>query len=267
MKRVGYPSDVSDEEWDFVRSYLCLLSEDVPQRRHNVREVFNAVRYVARSGCSWRMLPHDFPRWEIVYQQTRRWIAAGVFEEMAHDLRALIRQLGGREPAPRAAIIDSRTLASTCESGARAGYDGAKKKSGSKVHIAVDTLGHLLALCVTPANQGDRSQVGELCQQMQEVTAESVQLVWVDQGYTGDNARDAAKEQGVELHVVKLEEAKRGFVLLPRRWVVERSFAWANRFRRLVKDYERLPETLKAMHFLAFTMLLATKLVDTLLSH
>lgn len=265
MQRKSYPSDVSDEEWDFVRCYLCLLSEDVPQRRHNVREVFNAVRYVARSGCSWRMLPHDFPRWEIVYQQTQRWIAAGVFEAMAHDLRALIRQLGGREPAPGAAIVDSRTLHSTCESGARAGYDGAKKKSGSKVHIAVDTWGHLLALTVTPAHEGDRSQVGPLCEQVQEVTGENVQLVWVDQGYTGDNAHNAAQEQGVELHVVKLEEAKRGFVLLSRRWVVERSFAWANRFRRLVKDYERLPETLKGLHFLAFACLMATKLVKVIL--
>lgn len=266
MQRKAYPSDVSDEEWDFVRAYLCLLSEEVPQRRHELREVFNAVRYIARSGCSWRMLPHDFPRWEIVYQQTQRWIGAGVFETMAHDLRALIRQLGGREPAPSAAIVDSRTLQSTCESGGRAGYDGAKKKSGSKIHVAVDTLGHLLALSVTPANQGDRSQGGALCEQVQEVTGESVQLVWVDQGYTGESAQQAAHEQGMELHVVKLEEAKRGFVLLPRRWVVERSFAWANRFRRLVKDYERLPETLKGLHFLAFASLMATKLVRISLS-
>lgn len=266
MKRKPYPSDVSDEEWDFVRLYLCLLSEEVPQRRHNLREVFNSVRYLARSGCSWRMLPHDFPQWEIVYQQTQRWIAAGVFETMTHDLRAVIRQLGGREPEPSAAIVDSRTLNSTCESGARAGYDGAKKKSGSKIHVAVDTLGHLLALSVTPANEGDRSQVGTLCEQVQEVTGESVQLVWVDAGYTGGGSQQAAQEQGVELHVVKLEQAKRGFVLLPRRWVVERSFAWANRFRRLVKDCERLPETLKGLHFLAFACLMAAKLVKAILS-
>ncbi len=266
MKRKSYPSDVSDEEWDFVKPYVCLLAEDVPQRRHDLREVYNAVRYLARSGCSWRMLPNDLPPWEIVYQQTQRWMAAGVFETMAHDLRAVIRQLGGREPAPSAAIVDSRTLHSTCESGGRAGYDGAKKKSGSKIHIAVDTLGHLLALTVTPADEGDRSQVGALCEQVQQVTGQSVQLVWVDAGYTGPNTAAQAAEQGVELHVVKLEEAKRGFVLLPRRWVVERSLAWANRFRRLVKDYERLPETLKGLHFLAFTSLMLTKLVKLILS-
>lgn len=266
MSRKSYPSDVSDEEWEFARSYLCLVSAEAPQRRHAVREVFNAVRYMARAGCSWRMLPHDFPRWEVVYQQTQRWIKAGVFEAMAHDLRALLRQLGGREPQPTAALIDSRTLHSSCESGPRAGYDGAKKKSGSKIHIAVDTLGHLLALTVTGADVGDRTQVESLCAQVQKVTGETVSLVWADAGYTGENASQAAHKEGIELVVVKLDEAKRGFVLLPRRWVVERSFAWANRFRRLVKDYERLPETVKGLHFLAFACLMLNNLVKALLS-
>ena len=165
--------------------------------------------------------------------------------------------------APRSA---RPALCSTCESGPRAGYDGAKKRSGSKVHIAVDTLGHLLALSVTPADQGDRTQVEALCEQVQEVTGESVQLVWVDQGYTGDNAAQGAAKSGIELHVIKLDAAKRGFVLLPRRWVVERSFAWANRFRRLVKDYERLPETLRGLHFLAFACLMVKNLVNLILS-
>lgn len=266
MSRKKYPSDVSDEEWAFVLPYLSLLSVEVPQRKHDLREVFNALRYVTRTGCAWRYVPHDLPPWEIVYQQTQRWIAAGVFETMAHDLRQILRQLGGREPEPSAAIVDSRTLTSSCESGPRAGYDGAKKRKGSKIHIAVDTLGHLLALNVTPANEGDRSQVASLCQQVQEVTGENVQVVWVDQGYTGENAALDAQEHGITLHVVKLDEAKRGFVLLPRRWVVERSFGWASRFRRLVKDYERLPETLKGLHFLAFAGLLLTKLINLVIS-
>ena len=162
--------------------------------------------------------------------------------------------------------MDSRTLTSTCESGSRAGYDGAKKRKGSKIHIAVDTLGHLLALSVTWANEGDRTQVGPLCEKVQKVTGESVQLIWVDQGYTGDKAAQSAQRNGIELHVVKLEEAKKGFVLLPRRWVVERSFAWANRFRRLVKDYERLPDTVQGLHFLAFASLMLKNLVQCLLS-
>src|SRR5919202_6519474 len=157
--RKPYPSDVSDEEWAFVAPYLTLVREDAPQHTPDVREVFNALRWIVRVGASWRMLPHDFPPWEAVYQQTRRWIAAGVFEAMVHDLRALLRLASGRTPDPTAAIFDSRTLRSSPESGHRAGYDGAKRKRGSKVHAAVDALGHLLALHVTPADEQDRAQV------------------------------------------------------------------------------------------------------------
>jgi transposase len=196
--------------------------------------------------------PNDFPPWAAVYQQSQRWMASGCFETLAQDLRAVLRMAGGREPDPTAAIIDSRTLRSTPESGTRAGYDGAKRKRGSKVHLAVDTLGHLLALHVTPADVGDRTAVSRLCADIQDATGEQVQLAYVDQGYTGEAAADAAKAEGIALHVVKLPEAKRGFVLLPRRWVVERSFAWATRCRRLVKDYERYASTLAGFHVIAF---------------
>ena len=148
-------------------------------------------------------------------------------------------------------------MRSTPESGSRAGYDGHKRRKGSKVHAAVDTLGHLLALHVTPADVQDRHQVGILAEAVQEVTGESVELAYVDQGYTGPEAEVAAADEGIELEVVKLPEAKRGFVLLPRRWVVERSFGWAARFRRLAKDYERLTETLEGMHYIAFSFLYA----------
>ncbi len=156
----------------------------------------------------------------------------------------------------RAAIFDSRTLQSTPESGNHAGYDGAKRRKGSKVHAAVDTLGNLLSLLVTPANEQDRAQVGELAQAVQEATGQSVEIAFVDAGYTGDAPAEAAKEHGIRLEVVKLPEAKRGFVLLPRRWVVERSFAWTTRFRRLVRDYERLPATLAGLHLVVFACLM-----------
>lgn len=162
----------------------------------------------------------------------------------------------GRRRQPKAAIIDSRTLRSTPESGTRAGYDGAKRKKGSKLHIAVDTLGHLLALHVTPANADDRAEVERIAKAIQVATDESVEIAFVDQGYTGDKPASAAKAQGIELKVVKLPEAKRGFVLLPRRWVVERSFAWATRFRRLVKDYERYASTLADLHLVAFVCIM-----------
>jgi transposase len=259
--RRGYPSDVSDDEWAFAAPYLTLMTEDAPQRDHALREVFNGLRWLVRSGAGWRMLPHDLPPWFTVYQQTQRWLRAGVFEAMAQDLRRLLREIAERAPEPRAAIFDSRTLQSSPESGARAGYDGAKRRKGSKVHLAVDTLGHLLALVVTAANAQDRAQVGELAERVQAATGETVEVAFVDQGYTGEPAADAAAAQGIRLEVVKLPDAKRGFVLLPRRWVVERSNAWLARFRRLARDYERLPETLAGLHFLAFTIILLARFV------
>lgn len=256
MTRKAYPSDVSDEEWELVTPYLTLMTEEAPQREYSLREVFNGLRYIIRSGGAWRMMPHDLPPWSVVYQQTQRWLKARVFEAIVDDLRALLRVAKGRNPAPTAAILDSRTLQSTPESGDRAGYDGAKKRKGSKVHMAVDTLGHLLALLVTPANEQDRKQVEQLAEKIQEVTGDTVELAYVDQGYTGEDALNAARKHGIELQVVKLEDTRQGFVLLPKRWVVERSFAWTARFRRLARDYERLAETLRGFHFLAFAFLL-----------
>ncbi len=160
------------------------------------------------------MLPHDFPRWDAVYQQTRRWLDAGVFEAIVHDLRTLLRLEAGRTGPPTAAIRDSTTLQSTPESGGRAGDDGHKRRKGSKLHAAVDTLGHLLALQVTPADAHDRAQVDVLAAAVQEATGETVELADVDQGYTGDEPADAAATHGIRLEVVKLPEAKHGFVLL-----------------------------------------------------
>ena len=257
--RRPYPSDVNDEEWAFVAPYLTLMTEAAPQREHALREVFNGLRWLVRTGAQWRMLPHDLPPWYTVYQQTQRWLQAGVFEAIVQDLRRLLREAEGRAPAPTAVIFDGRTLQSTPESGAGAGYDGHKRRKGRKVHKAVDTLGHLLALVVTPANAQERAQVAELAAKVQAVTGDTVRLAWVDQGYTGDQPAEDAAAHGIRLEVVKLPEAKRGFVLLPRRWVIERSNAWVARFRRLARDYERLPETLAGLHFLAFAILLLVR--------
>ena len=254
-----YPSDVSDAEWEFVRPYLCLLPEDAGQREHGLRDLFDALRWVVRTGAQWRYIPRDFPPWAAVYQQTRRWLDAGCFEAIVHDLRAVLRFAEGRDPEPTAAIFDSRTIQSTPESGPRAGYDGYKRRKGSKGHMAVDTLGNLLALHVTPADEQDRAQVAVLAEAVQQVTGESVELAYVDQGYTGDDPEGDAASYGIHLEVVKLPEAKKGFVLLPRRWVVERSFGWMARFRRLARDYERLSQTLKGLHYVAFSFLMLHK--------
>ena len=264
--RKAYPSDVSDEEWALVAPYLTLLREDAPQRDYPLREVFNGLRYVVKTGAPWRWMPHDLPPWHTVYDQARRWLRAGCFEALVDDLRAILRLAQGRAPEPTAAVLDSRTLRSTPESGARAGYDGAKRKRGSKLHLAVDTLGHLLAAHVTPADEQDRDQVERLAAAVQAATGASVEIAYVDQGYTGQDPAHDAAAHGIRLIVVKHPQAKRGFVLLPRRWVVERSFAWTARFRRLARDYERLPTVLAGFHFIAFACLMVKKAAPLLAS-
>lgn len=236
------------------------MREDAPQREHALRELFNALRYVVKTGCQWRFLPHDFPPWTAVHQQARRWCQAGVFETIAHDLRSIVRLLEGRTAQPTAMIVDSRTVQSTPESGGRAGFDGAKKRKGSKVHSAVDTLGNLLAMTVTAASEQDRAQVATLAAAVQEVTDGTIEVAYADQGYTGTAAAEQAQASSIQLEIVKHHEAKRGFVLLPRRWVVERTFGWLARFRRLARDYERLTTTLTNWHWLAFLVLLLSRI-------
>ena len=257
--RRAYPSDVTDEEWSFLLPYLLLVREDAGQRQYPLRALFNALRYVVRTGCTWRYLPHDLPPWATCYQQWARWRDARVFEALTDDLRQVLRLHGPRPAEPSAVIFDSRTLQSTPESGHRAGYDGAKRRKGSKVHVAVDTLGHLLAAVVTPANEQDRARVGQLAEEVQVASGQSVTLAYADQGYTGEVPARAAEQHGIDLQVVKLGHTKRGFVLLPRRWVVERSLSWSARYKRLARDYERLALSLQQLHYLAFVGLMLAK--------
>jgi transposase len=230
-----------------------------------LREVFNGLRWIVRAGAAWRLLPHALPPWHRVYQQSQHWLKAGVFEAIVHDLRAVLRLAQGRKAEPSAAIFDSRTLQSTPASGMRAGYDGAKRRRGAKVHTAVETLGHLLAVHVTAANTQDRSQVTTLATTVQEVTGDAVAVAYVDQGYTGKQAAQAVQAQHLRLEVVTLPAAKKGVVLLPRRWVVERRNAWAARFRRLAREYERLAETLAGLHCVAFAILMLKRFVELIL--
>ena len=252
----SYPSDVSDDEWALCAPYLTLMKEDAPQRDHSLRELFNGLRWFVRAGCPWRMLPHDRPPWHAVPQPTQRWGRAGCFENIAADLRLRLRWSADRNATPSAASLDSRTLQSTPESGARAGFDGHKKRNGSKVHAAVDPLGQLLAVKVTAANAQARAQVADWVRAVQVATGAHVPLADVAQGDTGAPPAADAAPHGSRLEVVKHTEAKRGFVLLPRRWVVERTLAWVARCRRLARDDERLATTLAGDHWLAVARLM-----------
>ena len=241
-----------------------MRKQENEQPFHQGRVATKEERNGSLYGSQWRMMPNDLPPWYMVYQQTQRWLRSGVFEALVADLRMLLRTIAERAAQPSAAIFDARTLQSSPESAARAGYDGHKRRKGSKVHMAVDTLGHLLALLVTPANEQERAQVAQLAQKVQEATGDTVEIAFVDQGYTGEHVAQDAQTHRMQLEVVKLPTAKKGFVLLPRRWVVERSFGWMARFRRLARDYERLPETLAGLHFLAFAMLLLKRFISFL---
>jgi transposase len=250
--RQPYPSDVTDDEGAFVAPSLTLVTVAAPQRRHDLREVFDALRWLVRSGSQWRSLPHDFPPWAAVSPQAQRGLAAGRFAAMAADPRVMPRVADGRNPQPTAIILDGRTLQATPESGQRAGFDGHETRTGAKPHAAVDPLGHLLAARVAPANRQERAPVEAPAQEVQEVTGQTGDVAFGDQGDTGEDPAEAAAAHGIEPVVGSLPEATRGFVLLPRRWVAERPFAWATRFRRLAKDDERLPETVVGLHVVAF---------------
>jgi len=206
------------------------------------------------------MLPNDFPPWQAVHQQTLRWIAADCFEAIVHDLREVLRVAAGKKKYPSAVVMDSRTLRSSPESGPRAGYDGHKKKRGSKLHMAVGTVGNLPVSHATPANEQDRAQMGKLAAEVQGITDGKVKTAFADQGYTGDAPAIQSAENSIELLVVKLAEAKRGFILLPKRWVVERSFSW------LARDYERLPQTVTGLHLIAFACILLHRIMTLIAS-
>jgi transposase len=197
----------------------------------------------------------------VVDHQPQRWLTAGVVAQMVHDVRMLLRDITDRAPQPRAVIVDSRTLQSAPERRGRAGYDGHKRRKGATVHLAVDTLGNLPVVVVTPANAHDWAQVVALAQRMQEIPGDAVAVAFVDQGYTGEHPAAEAAAHGSRLEVVTLPTATCGGVVLPRRWVVERRFAWMTHCRRLVRDDDRVAATLAGLHVVAVAIVLAQRFV------
>lgn len=258
--RKAYPSDLDDEAYIFMLPYFLLAPEDAHQRKYPIREVLNAAIWIGGTGSQWAYLPNDFPPYKIVHQQLMRWYERGCFENLAHDLRSLVREDALKEGVPTVALVDSRTLQSTPESGGRAGYDGGKRRKGSKIHAAVDTMGNVIALLVSSANEQDREQVYDLCREVQQITGDNIDVVIADEGYTGEQAEIDAAVNGVDLVVVKRPSGAQGFVLMPMRWVVERTFAWKARFRRLSRDLERLESSLLGFHWLAISITLIHKL-------
>ena len=257
-KRKPYPTDLTDEQWAKLESHLPKLQGRGAPRRVDMREIINALLYLSRTGCQWRMLPHDLPPWETVYYYFSQWRDGGTWERLNRELRIEIRVSVGKDPEPSAAILDSQSVKTTETSGTR-GYDAGKKVNGIKRHILVDTLGLILAVLVLKADIQDRDGARTLLEKTKGWFPR-LQKIWADGGYTGTLVEWVKNLFGWVLEIVKRSDIATGFELLPHRWIVERTFGWLNRSRRLSKNFERLSTSSEAMVYLAMLPLMTRRL-------
>ncbi len=259
MSKTPYPSDLTDLQYDNIEHMLPQPKTGGRPRKYDNRALLNAILYVLWSGCQWRMLPHDFPPWKSVYGYYSRWQKAGVWSGIHDSLRQTVRELEGHDAQPSAAILDSQTVKTT-EQGGPHGYDAGKKANGRKRHVLVDTLGLLLAVVVLPANIQDRDGAKVLLAKVRNWFPR-LRLIWADGAYAGELVSWVMQKCGWILQTVLRPVGIKGFVLLPRRWVVERTFGWLNRCRRLSKDYERHPHTTETWIHIAMIRLMSRRLL------
>lgn len=258
MKRKPYPTDLTDEQWAKLEPHLPKLHGRGAPRRVDLREILNALLYLSRTGCQWRMVPHDLPPWETVYYYFSQWRDGGIWERLNRELRIEIRVSVGKDPEPSAAILDSQSVKTTETSGLR-GYDAGKKVNGIKRHIVVDTLGLILAVLVSKADVQDRDGARTVLEKIKGQFPR-LQKIWADGGYAGTLVDWVKSLCGWVLEIVKRSDTAKGFELLPHRWIVERTFAWLNRSRRLSKNFERLATSSEAMVHLAMLPLMTRRL-------
>ena len=259
MSKEQYPTDLAPEQFQLIEPDLRTQSKRGRPREWDLRVVMNAILYVLRSGCAWRLLPHDFPPWQTVYSAFRKWKRDGTWEKIHNMLHGRVRSEEDRKPNPTAAIIDSQSVKTTDVPGPR-GYDAGKKIKGRKRHIVVDTLGLLIAIVVHPANIQDRDGAKIVLKKAYQRFC-GLQIVWADSGYSGKLIDWVKVTFGSILEIVKRPSNTKGFTVIQKRWIVERTFGWLNRYRRLSKDYEVLTSTSEAMAQIAMINLMVNRLV------
>lgn len=258
--RRSYPSDTTDEEWNVIADLIPVpfWQPTLQEPLHHPREMLDAIRYRTRTGCAWRLLPRDFPPWQTVMKCKYRWTEDGTIERIHDALVRRVRVAEGRNPEPTAGVIDSQSVKSS-GNGGPGGFDGGKKVNGRKRHILVDVLGLVLAVFITPANVQDRDGAIPVLMAAHAMYG-TLKHVWADCAYNGEGIAKVEESTGLKVELVKHEEGHRGFAVLPRRWVVERTNAWFGRFRILNKEYERTLASSRADVLMGMTMLMLRRL-------
>ena len=258
-----YDTDLTDEQWAVIEPLLPPRSKDGPKPRHGYRDIVDAIFYVVRTGCAWRLLPSDFPPWQTVFGYFTRWREQGVVQQMHNRLREQVRDRDGRDPMASAGIVDAQSVKAADTVGASSrGFDAGKKVNGRKRHIVVDTIGLLIVVMVTTAAVQDRDG-GRRVLDKAKTAMPSLALVWADGGYAGRAVAFAQQALRIVLQIVRKPPGQKTFEVLPRRWVVERTLSWISRCRRLDHDYERLPAHAEAMVHWAMIGIMIRRLAPT----